>query len=136
MSSARHAVTGPRRLARQAIGCYLLLFAVSLAAYFNALNTFFIPDDFGIVDAIAQNGFNIYPNFVRYTAALTWLLDFSIWGYDAFGYHLTNVAIHAAAAAAVFGVVLVLGDEARRPHTAWAAGLIFALLPSHSEAVV
>lgn len=67
---------------------------------------------------------------------LTWLtysLDHAIWGSDPFGYHLTNILIHAAAALALFALLRLLLDG---DAIASAAGaLFFAIHPMRAESV-
>jgi hypothetical protein len=76
---------------------------------------------------------------------LTWLtfaLDFTLWGMNPLGYHLTNILLHAATAA-LFALaalrLLRLGmPGAAEPHLrlgAAAAGLLFALHPLRVESV-
>lgn len=66
---------------------------------------------------------------------LTWLsyaLDHALWGADPFGYHLTNVLLHAANAAAFFGLARRLLPS--RAAAALAA-LLFAVHPLRVESV-
>jgi tetratricopeptide (TPR) repeat protein len=66
---------------------------------------------------------------------LAWLtlgLDHALWGMDARGYHLTNLAIHAATAAAVYALGRRLLAS---PAAAAGAALLFAIHPLRVESV-
>ena len=67
---------------------------------------------------------------------LTWVtlaIDYTIWGLNPFGYHLTNLLLHAANAALFYLVALrLLGG---RVWTATLAALLFALHPLRVESV-
>lgn len=67
---------------------------------------------------------------------LSWRLDLAVWGLDPFGFHLTNVLLHAANAALVYRAASVLmpSKEAWNPGAAWAA-LLFAVHPLRVESV-
>ncbi|HEY7251841.1 MAG TPA: hypothetical protein VIG37_15195, partial [Methylomirabilota bacterium] len=74
----------------------------------------------------------------------TWLTfgtDYVIWGMRPFGYHLTNLLVHAAAAAALYFVALRLlraaigGGETALRLGALAAALFFAIHPLRVESV-
>lgn len=74
----------------------------------------------------------------------TWLTfgtDYVIWGMRPFGYHLTNLAVHAGAAAALYFVALRLlraatgGSEIALRLGALAAALFFAIHPLRVESV-
>lgn len=73
---------------------------------------------------------------------LSWLsyaVDHALWGMDPFGYHLTNIVIHCASAAAVFFLALRLlgpGTDGRSglPAAAFSA-LLFAVHPLRAESV-
>lgn len=67
---------------------------------------------------------------------LTWLsyaVDYSLWGLNPLGYHLTNLILHAGNAALVFWIArrLLACDPA-----AFAASLAFAVHPLRAESVV
>jgi hypothetical protein len=78
---------------------------------------------------------------------LTWVsfgLDYVVWGLDPFGYHLTNVALHATSAVVVFLVaerLIHVGDATRDGdgRHSWlapaAAALLFAVHPLRVESV-
>ena len=75
---------------------------------------------------------------------LTWIsfgLDYRLWGMNPLGYHLTNVLLHAAAAAVFYLVALRLlrqalgGPESRLRIGALAAALLFAIHPLRVESV-
>lgn len=70
---------------------------------------------------------------------LTWLTlaaDHALWGLNPFGYHLTNVLLHAANAVLFFWIALrLLPREAGAPLAAAAAALFFALHPLRVESV-
>lgn len=57
--------------------------------------------------------------------SVTYALDYSLWGLDPFGYHLTNVLLHGAVGLLLFLLALRLGGSRR------AAGLIAALFLLH-----
>ena len=70
--------------------------------------------------------------FLRPAAFLTFWADRRVWADWMPGYHLTNLALHAAAASGVF--FLCRSASALR-RLALPASLIFAALPAHAEAV-
>jgi len=75
---------------------------------------------------------------------LTWITfgaDYLLWGMNPFGYHLTNLLLHAASAATFYVVALRLLRAATRPGSsqlslgALAAALFFAIHPLRVESV-
>jgi Tfp pilus assembly protein PilF len=63
---------------------------------------------------------------------LSWLIDYAIWGLDPRGFHLTNLLLHAASTAILFGVLARMTGATLR--SAFVAG-VFALHPVHVESV-
>jgi protein O-mannosyl-transferase len=124
-----------------------LVVAAVLIAYGNALANGFVWDDLYLVvgnPAIkdwtrAPRLFtsDLFPGgmasgYYRPLQALTYLVDYRSWGLAPFGFHLTNVALHATVAVLLYRVgVRVLGSA----FAALAAALLFALHPLHVEAV-
>jgi cytochrome c-type biogenesis protein CcmH/NrfG len=87
-------------------------------------------------------------SFAGHFQPLTWLsysLDWMIWQREAFGYHLTNVVLHALTALAFYGVVgrllaVVAGADVQRRSrpivlSAGFAAALFALHPLRVESV-
>jgi hypothetical protein len=72
---------------------------------------------------------------------LTYAIDWSIWGVSAFGFHLTNIILHAATATAVYFLALrliALATGRPRMELRWPAAfaaLLFALHPLRVESV-
>lgn len=130
----------------------ILIASLSIVVYISSPRGNFIWDD---VAQISQNPFIrdlIYlPRFFtadlgRYTAyghagsspyyrplfLVSYALDYLIWGSKPFGYHLTNIMLHAACSLLAFRLAIKLLND--RWAALWAAG-IFAAHPVHAEAV-
>jgi tetratricopeptide (TPR) repeat protein len=132
-----------------AVVAVLLLGAL---AYSNSVRGEFVFDDLGqIVGNRAIEGFGAFlgpsggqvlPN--RYVAYLTFALNHLVGGYDPFGWHLVNVAIHLANAVLVWAFVLLafrsprLRSSAIAPASgavAFASAAIFVAHPLATQAV-
>jgi tetratricopeptide (TPR) repeat protein len=129
----------------QALVAALAVFAATLAAYIPALEGGPLWDDAAHITAPRlQTWGGLWRIWSRigetqqYYPVLhsAFWLEHRIWGDSAFGYHLLNVALHAAAAC-LFAVVLVRirPDEGGWPWPAWLAGAAFALHPVCAESV-
>jgi tetratricopeptide (TPR) repeat protein len=70
--------------------------------------------------------------YYRPVAALSLWLDYRIWGPDPFGFHLTNVLLHALCAGLV---VLACRRLGLAPTASALAGVLFAVHPLHVENV-
>lgn len=78
-------------------------------------------------------GAGIEYGYYRPFHAVTNMLDYKVWALNPFGYHLTNVTLHALAALTVlFMMVLLFGDTA----LAFITAAIFAVHPVNSESVI
>lgn len=124
-----------------------LVVAVAFAVYANALPNAFVWDDLYLVvgnpgikrwDALpALFTGDLFPGgiasgYYRPLQALTYALDYALWGLVPAGFRFTNVALHAATAGLLHAVgVRVLAS----PPAALAAALLFAVHPLHVEAV-
>jgi hypothetical protein len=75
----------------------------------------------------------IEPPYFRPLLVVTFALDWSIWGWSPWGYHLTNVLLHAGSAALVLTLLLRMGAA---PLAALAGGLYFALIPANVATAV
>jgi len=126
----------------------LLCVALAVLTFGNTLRNGFVYDDPFIIEKGVyvkdwSNFFEIYSaDYVEEWGAyvdpgrpltnLTYFVDYSLWGENPFGYHLTNLLLHLAATGALFLLVLAL---ARSRGAALAAGAIFAIHPVLAEAV-
>jgi hypothetical protein len=127
-----------------AVGFVLL----ALIFYCGAIRSFFLADDFSLVLAASVGGpfgfWSFSPTgaggFFRPLVALTFFADYRLWGLDPAGYHLTNVALHVGSSMLVLAIAWLLasadsGNSRSRWRVSIFAGLVFLLLPYHTEAV-
>jgi cytochrome c-type biogenesis protein CcmH/NrfG len=137
--------TRPRR--RPGFGWLLpaLAAALACAAYINALDNPFVYDDH---DTIIGNASLVDPTNVRFVLVYSpfrpivnasYALDHWIWGYRPFGYHVTNVALHAAAVLLLYAwlrrILVDTGSGGAASLAAFAGAALFAVHPLQSEAV-
>jgi tetratricopeptide (TPR) repeat protein len=137
------AIRTPKRkpgLHRQNLKLYLtmgaLVFVVFLV-YANSLNNDFVFDDKVIIleNKLLRSLSNIPHLLVasyRPFRDITHALDFAVWGENPFGFHLTNILIHAANTVLVLLLVRRFTGELL---TAGLAAIIFALHPIQTDAV-
>ncbi len=128
---------------------WAIVFMAAVIAYVVTLDDYFVRDDFGVVQLLAQKPWSSFPRW--FTSS--WMDE--IWGYvpdevrpfPALSYQLTalggpvsplphhalNIVIHAANGLLVMAIAMraaALGARA-----AACAGLVFVLLPVHAESV-
>ena len=119
--------------------------ALACAAYANALDNPFVYDDHdtvtgnrSLVDLSNLRFILVYTPF-RPLVNASYALDRWLWSYRPFGYHLTNVVLHAAVVVLLYAWIRrFLSDagadgDSRLP--AFAAAALFAVHPLQSEAV-
>ena len=124
-----------------------VLIAAAFLLYANSLENSFVWDDEALVlgnPAIRSlEGVprlftaRLFPeipggNFYRPVQSLSYAVDYSLWRLDPFGYHLTNILIHAGNAVLVYLLLLVLTG---RRDISFMAALLFAVHPAATEAV-
>jgi len=107
--------------------------------YSRTLTTYFVSDDFYLVGQVATKDFSLgWSGYIRPTVVLTYLTDFTVWGLNPIGFHLTNVLLHAFNAALVGALAAALlrrcGGEVDRELVALGS-VAFLALPCHSESV-
>jgi len=131
---------------------------LACAPYFNALNNPFVYDDHdtvvanpSLVDLSNVQFLFLYSPF-RPIVNLSYALDRWLWGYRSFGFHLTNVILHAAVVLLLCLLVRRIFDDARRSLAgpdarrpikgrptaepmAFAVAAVFAVHPMQTEAV-
>ena len=124
--------------------------ALALLAYWNSLGGEFVWDDrtlildgnlggaWGRLDELFTSNFFYRAEFeptygyYRPVTTLSYVLDYWIWGLQPFGYHLTNVLLHASCSVWV-GLILMRLEFDSGP--AILAALLFAVHPIHTESV-
>jgi tetratricopeptide (TPR) repeat protein len=135
---------------------YLLAIVCAvLVTYAPALRNGFVWDDTALVlrDPLIRSwrlipeGFNHFlftdataSDFYRPLQRLTYTIDYAAYPLQTWGYHLTSILWHAAAAIALFlcadELLFVCGiEERRRRFIAFCATLLWAIHPAHSAAV-
>ncbi|MDP7421277.1 MAG: hypothetical protein QGH40_05330, partial [bacterium] len=116
------------------------------ATYFTGLDNEFVFDDLSVLKNNICLGdlstlkhlftWDYFATFSEYTyrplGSFTYWFDAWIWGHRSFGYHVTNLILHLATVAALFGLVHALGGNFR---SAFLTATVFGLNPVFSEAV-
>jgi protein O-mannosyl-transferase len=113
------------------------LTAVVLACYANSLSNGFVFDDEFLIPAysrswnLSQLIKTLFDSY-RPVRNASYAIDFLIWGTRPFGFHLTNVLIHAVNSLLVYFLVRRI---ATKRLIAFVAALIFAVHPIQTDAV-
>jgi protein O-mannosyl-transferase len=124
---------------------YIIIVVLSACLYLNTLPNGFVYDDLYLIaknDWIRDIG-NVFLMFnpsdrditkrpYRPLREVSYAVDYAVWGMKPAGYHLTNIALHAANAAALYAV---LSGAFSSPPVALFASLLFASHPANTEAV-
>jgi len=135
----------------------LLIIAATFAVYWPSLQNGFVWDDTALVlrDPFIRSwrlipeGFHHFlftdataANFYRPLQRLTYTGDYALYAFAPWGYHLTNLLIHAAAAVALFLLMTELirqfagSPKINAPLIALLASLLWAVHPLHTSAVI
>ncbi len=130
------------------IAIFFILVLSCAAAYSNSLHNPFIWDDDALVVKNPLLGSwsnlpkaftsDLYPgvtagsNFYRPLQTISYMWDYHFWQLDPFGYHLSNIILQALVSFLVFLFTRIILKDTK---IAFAAALLFALNPLHTEAV-
>jgi len=126
-----------------------LVAVLALVAYINAFHGAFVYDD---RDTVIANPSLRDPSNLRFIITfslfrpfvnISYAIDYAIWQLNPFGYHLTNIVLHALAAVAWYLVVLrIVEDRNKRAEralpvmaVAFGAASLWAVHPLLTEAV-
>lgn len=133
---------GSRRVLFAALMAFIVC---GIVIYAEPLTSSLLSDDFVILKAVRDNGaFGIWTNldadFFRPLSSLAFYWGYRAWSLEAFPYHLGVVLAHCLSSFLVCLIAYLLLIETgfsrvRRRLVSVAAGLIFLVLPSHSEPV-
>lgn len=127
-----------------ALLCAAALSAACLLVYGRALEGFLLADDYTIIGSFWGKGSRyligllasdeiggVWPEqFVRPVRPWSLALDVGIWGLEPFGFHLTNLVLHAATSTLIAALVLQLSG---RLLPAFLGSLLFLLHPVNVE---
>jgi len=118
---------------------------VVLAVYANsAFNGFVWDDEFLIFKNPSIMSWNYawihfvldlyhsFSNYYRPLQMITYMVDFSVWRLNPFGYHLTNILLHAAACVLLFMFILMIAKDKR---AAAIGAILYAVHPANTGAV-
>ncbi|MDD2927356.1 MAG: tetratricopeptide repeat protein [Candidatus Omnitrophica bacterium] len=129
----------------------LIFFAIAgscIVFYSNSLQNPFIWDDKALIvrNPVIRNwtglpavftsdlysGIDFGSNFYRPLQAVSYMWDYHFWQLNPYGYHLTNIVLHALVAFLVFLLGYAILKEIS---SAFGAALLFSVSPLHTEAV-
>lgn len=124
---------------------FAVIFLVTLGIYWNSLQGDFIWDDRGLIlegtsyledwrtifSLFTRPFFGTTP-FYRPLLIISFIVDYQLWGPNPFGFHLSNVLLHALNACMVYLLAFLLFKQRI---FAFTAGLLFTSHPIQTEAV-
>ncbi len=119
------------------LGILILMVAI----YLPTLKAYFIVDDFMWINIVGGKGWQEIPafftklsgvRFFRPFIKLAFWFDYSLYGLNQMGYHLTNLILHACNIILAFCLCYILS---KKMGIATLAALIFALHPMHTESI-
>ena len=135
----------------KSVYCYLIIIAVTFIVFGNTLDNQFVFDDESVVvnnssiqniSSIpkfftAEEGFHkVIGKYYRPIVSASYAIDYSIWGLNPYGFHLTNIIIHCIASLLLFRIFQVLFWRYKyRNLFSLLSTLIFVVHPIHTEAV-
>jgi protein O-mannosyl-transferase len=133
------------------VHCYLIIALFSFLVFYNTLGNDFVFDDESVVQnysAIrslssipkffsAEEGFHkVIGNYYRPVVYTTYTIDYSLWGLNPYGFHLTNNLINLIASLFLLAILIRLFAKYKYGLLAsLLATLIFSAHPVHTEAV-
>lgn len=129
----------------------VLIIILGCVVYTNSLGGEFVYDDARLVEnnvyikkwanlpriftedigAGAGSAYNYY-NFYRPIQMLTYMMDYSLWGKEPFGFHLTSMLLHVGVALALYVLLNIIFCDRR---VSFFAAVLFVVHPIHTEAV-
>lgn len=127
---------------------YLIVSLLAFISFINTLTHGFVFDDeiFILKSPFIQDWRNLFSIFSadylkhpwdsldvnRPLMVISLILDFSIWGFNPIGYHLTNLALHVASSIVLLYLLNFIFSDVKIP---FIAAILFAIHPIHIQAV-
>lgn len=131
--------------------CYLILATISFLVYFNTIENQFVFDDESLIQNnesirgmqyipgyfTGEEGFHkVIGRYYRPVVSSTYAIDYSLWGLNPKGFHITNILIHVIATLILFSLLIHLfGRDRRGVYASFLGTVIFAVHTIHTEAV-
>ncbi len=128
----------------------ICLILMCFFTYSNSITGKFIYDDITLIkyndyikdwvnlpQALTDNigaGSGNQSNFNRPVQIISYMLDYSIWGLNPVGYHITNIILHSSVTLCIFWLVSLIFGHCAIP-LALLTSLLYSAHPIHSEAV-
>lgn len=123
----------------------LIIILLSIAVYANSASNGFVWDDEFLVlnnpsimswnyawIHFALDLYHSFSNYYRPVQMITYMIDFSFWRFEPFGYHLTNILLHAALSAVFFLFLFLISKDKR---IAFIGAALYAVHPANTGAV-
>lgn len=135
---------------------YLLIGVLAFVVYANSLSNDFVFDDDSVVLSdptimtlssipkyfTGQEGFHkVIGKYWRPVISASYAIDYSLWGFNPLGFHLTNIIIHIINCLLFFKILLLMFPPGVKKKTKQyeyallASAVVFAVHPIHTEAV-
>lgn len=118
----------------------LLLILITTILYLPSMNDNFLSDDYDHL--MFARSVHDFPSFLkilqisgdvyRPVMNVSMTLDYLIWNYQPFGFHLTNILLFLGTSLLLYAIVYTIS---RNTFFAFASALIFSLFPNHHESV-
>ncbi len=132
---------------RRGLGAAALISLVSLMAFFPALHTYFLTDDFGYLHVfqtlsphrfldlfhadVAQILWNEPRQELRPFYGVFYAANYRLWGLQPLGYHLCGLVLHIGVSFLIFQIASEITGG--KSVAAAFAGLLYAVLPAHAQ---
>jgi tetratricopeptide (TPR) repeat protein len=145
----KNIVTAPNFL--RLVKIFALLFIIASVVYASSLQNQFIYDDrYLVVDNLFIRNVSDLPmlfktgvyhfdyttegegSFYRPVVSISYMIDYFLWGLEPFGYHLTNIILHAITALFVY---LLIHSIFKNIMLSITTSVLFLVHPIHTEAV-
>ncbi|MBU1864676.1 MAG: tetratricopeptide repeat protein, partial [Candidatus Omnitrophica bacterium] len=125
----------------------LLLIGVVVICYVNIVHAPFLWDDESLIvqntlirdlkNIPALFSFHAWPTefqdtFYRPLQMISYMFDYKFWKLHSFGYHITNILLHAGNAVLLYFLLSLLLQQ---PGAAFVGSIFFAIHPLHTEAI-
>jgi hypothetical protein len=132
-----------RQLSRVDIFNVTILVALTVILFIPSLGMRFLNDDVSVIGFSVGgdrpdygkllSSREVLGGYYRPLSNLTNMVDFSLWGWNPFGFHLTNLVLHVLNAALVYCLARLLTDG---HYAAFVAALLFTVHPIHELSVL